>query len=136
MLKKFVIMTMLCSLLFAGCAPAIFIGGAAVGIGGYKYYKGDLIVVYQAPFNDTWDASVKALEKLDYEIYKRSRKLTSGKIVTTGKMNERVKLTVKYVSLEETEVSIRYGLMGDEVISNKVKDKIREIVFNTNGNTK
>ena len=130
MLKKYIIAAILISFVFTGCAPAAFIGGAAIGVGGYKYYNSSLIVIYRAPFDKTWDASLSALEKLDYQVYESKRKMTSGKISTTGSMSEKIKLTVKYVSLEETEVTIRVGLMGDEVISGKIKDKISDIMFN------
>ena len=117
-------------LIFSGCAPVAFIGGAAIGFGGYKYYNGSLIVIYKAPFDKTWDASIKALEELDYQIYESKRKMmTSGNISTVGSVNERIKIKAKYVSLEETEITIRIGLLGDEVVSNKIKDKISDILF-------
>ena len=131
MFKKLAIVLILISFTFAGCAPVAFIGGAALGVGGYKYLNGSLIVIYKAPFDKTYDASISALEKLGYQIYERNKKMsTSGKIETTGSVSDRVKLSLKYVSLEETEVSIRVGLLGDEMISNKIKDKITDIVFN------
>lgn len=130
MQRKLIVAAVLISFIFAGCAPLAFIGGAALGVGGYKYYNGALIVIYKASFNKTWDASVSALENLDYQIYESNKKMTSGKMETAGSVKDRVKLTFKYVSLEETEVSIRVGLLGDEIISNKIKDKISEIAFN------
>ncbi len=131
MSKKLIVTAVLISFFFAGCAPLAFIGGAALGVGGYKYYNGALIVIYKAPFNKTWDASVSALENLDYQIYESNKKMTSGTIITTGTLKERIKLSLKYVSLEETEVTIRVGLLGDKAASNKIKDKIGALVFNT-----
>ncbi len=131
MSKKLILTAVLISFFFAGCAPLAFIGGAALGVGGYKYYNGALIVIYKAPFNKTWDASVSALENLDYQIYESNKKMTSGTIITTGTLKERIKLSLKYVSLEETEVTIRVGLLGDKAASNKIKDKISALVFNT-----
>lgn len=131
MSKKLIVTAVLISFFFAGCAPLAFIGGAALGVGGYKYYNGALIVIYKAPFNKTWDASVSALENLDYQIYESNKKMTSGTIITTGTLKERIKLSLKYVSLEETEVTIRVGLLGDKAASNKIKDKISALVFNT-----
>ena len=129
--RKMIVAAVLISFIFAGCAPLAFIGGAALGVGGYKYYNGALIVIYKASFNKTWDASVSALENLDYQIYESNKKMTSGTIITTGTLKERIKLSLKYVSLEETEVTIRVGLMGDKAASNKIKDKISDLVFNT-----
>ena len=130
MFRKLIIAAILISIVLTGCAPVAFIGGAAIGVSGYKYYNSSLIVIYKAPFDKTWDASISALKKLDYQIYESKRKMTSGKIVTTGSLSEKIKLSVRYVSLEETEVTIRVGLLGDEVISGKVKDTISDIMFN------
>lgn len=130
MLRKFIAAAILIFFVFTGCAPAVLIGGAALGAGGYKYYDGALVVIYKAPFDKTWDASIKALENLGYPVYERKRKIASGKIITTGPVKERIKLSVKYSSLEKTEVNIRVGIMGDEEISAKVKDEIGSILFN------
>ena len=130
MFKKIITLAVLIPFILSGCAAAIFIGGAAIGVGGYKYFNGSLIVIYQAPFDKTWDASKSAIESLGYTIYERNRKIASGSIVTTGSVKERVKLSLKYVSVDETEVKIRVGLMGEEETSNKIKDKISALVFN------
>ena len=114
---------------FTGCAPAVFIGGAVAGIGGYKYYEGALSVIYQASYDKTWNASIKALEDMEYRIEEKTQKLGSGNISTTGDNKTRVKISVKYVTQEETEVTIRVGIFGDESASNVIKDKIGSVLF-------
>jgi hypothetical protein len=130
MYRKLCILAIFVSIAFASCAPVVFIGGAALGVGGYKFYDGQLIVIYPATLEKTFDASISAMDNLEYQIYERQRKLTSGKILTTGSVKDQIKLTFKYNSLEETEVSIRVGLLGDEATSNKIKDKISDYLFN------
>ncbi len=129
MSRKLCILAILISIALTSCAPVAFIGGAALGVGGYKFYDGQLIVIYPATLEKAFDASILAIENLEYQIYERQRKLTSGKILTTGSIKDQIKLSFKYHSLEETEVSIRVGLLGDETISNKIKDKINEYLF-------
>ena len=114
---------------FAGCTPVIFLGGAAAGAAGYKYYEGALTVIYNAPLDNTFKASEKALEDLKYSISERHQEIGSGYIITTGSTSERIKVSFEYVSAEETEVKIRVGLMGDEATSKVIKDKIADIVF-------
>ena len=116
-------------LTFTGCAPVVFLGGAAAGVAGYKYYDGALTVIYHAPFEKTFESAVKAVEALNYNISERHQKIGSGSIITTGTASERLKLTFEYVSPEETEVSIRVGIMGDESTSKVIKDKIADFVF-------
>jgi uncharacterized lipoprotein len=108
----------------------IFLGGAAAGISGYKYYKEVLTVVYEAPFDDTWDASIKALEDMGLTIENQTKELGSGKISTKeDEKNKKVNLTLQYKSPQETEVKIRVGLLGDETASNVIKDRIAGCLY-------
>lgn len=117
-------------LCIAGCAPMIFLGGAAAGISGYKYYKEVLTVVYEAPFDNTWDASIKALEDMGFTIENQTKELGSGKISTKeDEKNKKVNLTLQYKSPQETEVKIRVGLLGDETASNVIKDRIASSLY-------
>ena len=126
-LKNFV--TVLLLLTLTGCAPIVFLGGAAAGVGGYKYYQGALDVIYQAPFEKTYESSVKAAEVLGYSITERHQKIGSGSIEATDSNSEKITIKLKYLSSEETEVKIRVGVMGDEATSRVIKDKITDIVF-------
>jgi len=127
------IVAILLLITFTGCVPMAFLGGALVGVGGYKYYEGNLTVIYQAPYAKTFDSSVKALETLGYNIAEKRQKMASGKITTTGTASKRIKISVEYMSSEETKVKIHVGILGDENVSNIIKDKISDIVFNKNG---
>ena len=119
----------LACLCIAGCAPVVFMAGAAAGVGGYKYYEGALTVVYQAPYNKTWDASIKALTDMGFSIKDKKQDLTKGKIEAVRADNKPVTVSLKYTSSEETEVTIRVGLLGDENASHVIKDKIRSVLF-------
>ena len=112
-----------------GCAPVAFLAGAAAGVGGYKYYKGALTVIYQAPYEKTWDASLKALKEMGFGIEDKTRELTKGKISAQLADNKTVTVSLKYISSSETEATIRVGLLGDENASNVIKDKIAEVLF-------
>ena len=116
-------------LFVTSCGPAIFFAGAAAGIGGYKYYNGSLTVVYQAPYDKTLNASVKAIEELGFTIKSKEQGLTTSKIDALLSDGTPVTVTLKYKSSDQTEVSIRVGVIGDENASNVIKDKIGEIVF-------
>ena len=117
-------------ILLSGCAPLVLVGGGAIlGIGGYKYMKGKMTVIYQAPYEKTWSSSIKALEELGYKIAEKKEKMSSGKIYTEGPEMKKVTLAFKYMSTQETEVTIKVGIFGDENDSNIIKDKIADIIF-------
>ncbi len=129
-MKKIIcVIPLLLSLLFSGCVPVALIAGAAAGIGGYKYFEGALTVVYNAPFKNTWKASLDAIERMELKIEDQNHKLSSGKIKAKRADDTGVSVSMKYLSSDQTEVTIKVGLFGDEAESNNIKDKIAEVLF-------
>ena len=125
---KQMVCVLLC-LMSASCGAVLFLGGAAVGVAGYKYYEGALEVIYEAPFMETWDASLRALDRMDTEVTNKKHDLTSGKISATRSDDKEINLSFKYRSTEETVVTIRVGILGDERASDAVKEEIRKELF-------
>jgi hypothetical protein len=112
-----------------GCAAVAFFGvGAAAGVASIKYYQGALTVVLDAPFIDTWDARLKALEDLKFRVEKSDHDLTSGKIHAKGADAKDVSISLKYKSAKQTEALIRVGVFGDEGASMAIKERIRRIL--------
>ncbi len=89
--------------ILSGCAPLIFLGaGTAAGVAGFKYYDGALNVIYQAPYMDTWDASLSALSRMNLKVEKSDHDLKKGQIVAKRPDGTRVTLSVEYKSSNET----------------------------------
>jgi hypothetical protein len=129
-MKKIIWMIpLLLSLLFSGCVPVALVAGAAAGIGGYKYFEGALTVVYNTPFKNTWNASIEAIEGMELKIEGKAHKLSSGKIKARRTDETVVSVSMKYLSSDQTEVTIKVGLFGDEAESNNIKDKIADVLF-------
>jgi len=116
-------------LLCAACAPLAFFGaGTAAGVGGYKYIKGALVVLYEAPYIQTWDASLRALEEMGLKIEKAEHDLTTGEIKARRADGKQVILSFEYKSARTTQVKIRVGIFGDEDASMVIKEKIRDVL--------
>jgi hypothetical protein len=118
-----------CCVLLSGCAAVVFGIGAATGVAGYKYYEGSLHVVYEAPFIDTWDATLKALEAMQMRIESKKHDLTSAVIESRRADGKQVKVSLKYQTAKKTEAVIRVGVFGDEPASVAIKDRIRKELF-------
>ena len=117
-------------LFLMGCAPLLFFGaGTAAGIGGYKWYKGALTVIFQAPYMETWDASLNALKIMNFDIKSKKHDLTTGKIEALRADNKPVAVSLEYKSARETEVKIRVGFLGDLNASEAIKEEIRKELF-------
>jgi uncharacterized lipoprotein len=111
------------------CVPLAFTVGAAAGIVSYKFYEGALEVVYQAPYMETWDATLRALEGMNIQVKTKEHDLTAGNIEAKRADKTQVRISVKYKSAKETEMVIRVGIMGDEEASNAIKEEIRKELF-------
>ena len=110
-----------------GCAPLVFFGaGTAAGVVGYKFYQGSLTVIFQAPFMDTWDATLKAVEQMNMKVEHSFHDVSTGKITAKQADNKSVKISLKYKSAQETEVVIRVGHLGDRNRSIFIKEEIRK----------
>lgn len=120
----------LCFLLTACAAPLIAFGlGAAGGVAAYKYHEGQTVVVYEAPFAKTWDATLGALEQMQMRVESSSHNISSGKITAKQADNKSVYISVKYQSPDRTEVMIGVGPVGDKGGSDAIAKKIREVLF-------
>jgi len=118
------------SFMLTGCAALIFFGvGTAAGITGYKYYQGTLTVIYQAPYMETWDATLKAIHEMKFKLVSSDHDITEGKIVARRSNDKKVAISVKYKSSQETEVTIRVGVLGDKEASEAIKEKLRQVLF-------
>jgi uncharacterized lipoprotein len=116
--------------LLTGCGAVVLFGaGAASGVVGYKYYKGTLNVIFQAPYMETWNASLEALKQMDIKVERSDHTLVKGKIQAKNTDQESVTISVKYKSEKETEVVIRVGLLGDKDASMTIKERIRKVLF-------
>jgi len=104
----------------------VFGTGAAAGVGGYRYYQGSLITVYNAPFERTWEAGLTAVQALGFTMKDARHDLTSGTVSAGQADGTPVTLKMKYVSAEQTEVAIRVGFWGDEEGAAVVARRIRE----------
>lgn len=120
----------LCCFATACAAPLIAFGlGAAGGIAGYKYHEGQTVVVYEAPFVNTWDATLAALEEMQMQVESSSHTMSTGQIKAKRPDREPVYISVKYQSANRTEVKIGVGSLGNRQGSDAIAKQIREVLF-------
>ena len=116
--------------LLNGCAGVVFFSaGAATGVVGYKYYKGALTVVFEAPLMKTFDATLTTLENQGIKVERSDRDLTSANIVAKRSDNKPVTISLNYRSANETEAVIRIGHLGNKDASVALKDAIAKVLF-------
>ena len=117
-------------LFLTGCGALVVFGaGTAAGVAGYKWYEGALTVIYEAPYIKAWDATLKALEKMESEIQSQKHDLTKGAIKAQLKDKKSVSISLSYKSAQQTEVVIRVGFFGDKDASDVIQEDIRKELF-------
>jgi hypothetical protein len=106
-----------------GCA--IVAGDTVMGYesGRFVYHDGSLQSNYKYPFDQVWEASRKALAELKASDIQFDRKIEKGTIEAVLD-EEKVKITVEYLTRTDTSVSVRVGTAGSNVAARYIHDKI------------
>ncbi len=109
-------------LLLSGCVALVV--GAAAGVGGYAYVKGELVRVYDVPYEKAWTASLDTLKSLDMTIVDESRDKLKGIISAKRADDASIKVTVESLSEQSTRVKVRVGVFGDRSASERIHEEI------------
>jgi hypothetical protein len=124
MMKKFALLVGFLALAaLTGCA--VVAGDTVMGYesGKFIYHDGSLQSTYKYPMDQVWEASRKAMTDLKATDIQADRKIEKGTI--DGVLyEEKVKITVEYLSRTDTTVSVRVGTAGSNVAAKYVLDKI------------
>ena len=110
----------------SGCLAAAAVGGGAVaGAGTIAYIKGELKSTEGYPFATVWDATVKAVDQLEFIVVNKVNDSISGKYECMTADNKTVHINVNRVGDNITEIKIRVGTFGDETLSRYILSKIQ-----------
>lgn len=115
----------------AGCVPLV--AGTAAGVGGsgtYLYMQGELKTDYYYPFDKVWAACEKTIADMRGYDVEPNKDVGQGKIDAMIE-DEKVHFSIKYkgkdvAGKDITTVGVRVGLMGNELSSKLVHDKLAE----------
>ena len=128
--KRIFLLPVIFFLFLAGCGALVVFGvGTAAGIAGYKWYEGVLTVIYEAPYERAWEATLKAIEDMELPIQSQKHDLTKGTIKAKLKDDRSLSVSLAYKSAQQTEVVIRVGFFGDKDASDVVQENIRKELF-------
>lgn len=115
----------LCLTLLTGCAGALLVGGAAVGAGTVAYVTGELKAVEEAPLDQVWNATRKAVDDLEFVTTRANKDALTGKLTALGADKKKIHINLKKKTRNLTEIRIRVGTFGDEMVSRTILDKIK-----------
>ncbi len=110
-----------------GCALFVAAGaGAAVGVGASEYIGGELKQAYAAPMEKTWNASLAAVDQLNWKSTEKYIDNLDQNRVIKGKTQEGkdFQISLEAMAKDVTMAKVRIGIFGDESISKKVQNAI------------
>lgn len=111
--------------ILTGCLAAAAVGGAAVaGAGTVAYIKGELKATEEATLNKAWDATVGAVDELEFIVINKIKDEVSAELEAKTADNKTVKIHLKRVTENLTDITIRIGTFGDETLSRYILSKI------------
>lgn len=111
--------------LLLGCDAAMVMNGKVMGLssGKFIYQDGYLTTQYRADIEPVWQACIRAVTDLKGWDIKKERKISSGSIRAII-ADEKVTITVEYADKNLTSVSVLSGVVGNNMASRIIQDKI------------
>lgn len=114
-------------LLTIGCAAAVLVGGgAAAGGGAYAYIKGELKSTEEVSLSRAWKAAQMAMDDLEFQTLNKAKDFFDGEINASGAGGKEIKVKLKRISDNLTEIKVRVGTFGDRALSEQILDRIKK----------
>ena len=127
--KKAVIIIMMLALgplVLTGCLAAAAVGGgAAAGAGTIAYIKGELKATEGYSIDETWAATVTAVDELQFIVINKIKDATSAELKSQTADGKTVDIVLKRIADNITEIKIRVDTFGDEALSRYILSKIQ-----------
>ena len=109
------------ALSIAGCATIVDAGAASVA-----YVRGDLQATLQTDINTAYNAAVKAVDKLELAVISKKKNALDAQIISRTAKDKKVRITLERTEADAAALSIRIGLIGDEMQSRLILDQIKK----------
>lgn len=109
----------------AGCNAAVNMRGKVIGIssGQFLYQDGNMITIYKTNIELVWAACEKTIKDLKGTDMQIERKISAGTIKAVIQ-DEKVVMSIEYIAKDSTSVSVFVGVVGNNMASRLIHDKI------------
>jgi hypothetical protein len=114
-----------CTILTAGCDASFTVGNRTIGVssGNFIFTDGSLTTNYNYPFDEVWKACEQMLADIKATAVEKNIKIASGSMSAVAQ-EEKLQILVEYISKNQTSVSIRVGMSGNNMASQLIHEKI------------
>lgn len=114
-----------CAVLAYGCDASFTVGNRTIGVnsGNFIFTDGSLTTNYNYPFDEAWKACEQTLADMKVTAVEKNLKIASGSMNGIAQ-DEKLQIHVEYVSKNQTSVSVRVGMSGNNMASRLIHEKI------------
>ena len=110
-----------------GCPAAVLIGGgAAAGGGTLAYVKGELKSTEEVSLTRAYEAAQLTMDDLEFQIISKGKDFFDAEINASGAGGKEIRLTLKRISDNLTDIGIRIGTFGDRALSEQILERIKK----------
>lgn len=122
---KWIQIVCICALMMNGCDAMLTVGGRTMGVssGNFIFTDGYLTTSYNFSLDKVWKACEKTLTDMKASGLEKKMKISTGSL-TAVVQGEKIQFNIEYVSQEQTLVSIRIGMAGNNMASQLIHEKI------------
>jgi hypothetical protein len=100
--------------------------GAGAGAGAVAYVRGELKAIEDVSLDQAWAATKQAMSDLEFAVTKSEKDAFNGELVARGAGDKKIVVKLGRESDVVTEIKIRVGTFGDEVMSRKILETIKK----------
>jgi Protein of unknown function (DUF3568) len=108
--------------MLTGC---VVVAAGAVGAGAVVYVRGELEAQLADPYAKVVEATRAALKDLEFAKISEKKDAIDAEFIYRTALDKKVTIKLKKVTDKSVQVKIRVDLIGDEVLSNAILDKIK-----------
>jgi len=126
MLKKqvFVMVLLVGAVGLVGGCMVVAVGAGAAGT--VAYVRGDLEAVESKKLDAVYEATLKAVKKLELNVTQETKDSLSALIVARDAQDKKITIKLNATTEDTTKLSIRVGLFGSETKSRLIYQKIHD----------
>lgn len=114
-----------CTILTVSCDASLTVGNRTIGVnsGNFIFTDGYLTTNYNYPFDEVWKACEQTLGDMKATAVEKNLKIASGTMSAVAQ-EEKLQIAVEYISKNQTSVSVRVGMSGNNMASQLIHEKI------------
>jgi len=130
---RLICLFLLCPIAILGCDASLTVANRTIGVssGNFIYTDGSLTTNYNYPFDYVWKACEETLKEMKATSVVKNLKIAKGTIDGVAQ-EEKIHVVVEYLSKDQTSVSVRVGMSGNNLASQLIHEKIANYLSKVN----